>query len=74
MSAVRALDATVELDPEVTFLVGANGAGKSTVLEAMAIAAGLNPEGGSSNFSFATRDSHSALADALTLIRGAAVT
>jgi predicted ATPase len=71
LPAVRALEATIELHPEVTFLVGANGSGKSTMLEAMAIAAGLNAEGGSSNFSFTTRDSQSPLADALTLIRGA---
>lgn len=70
LPAVDALSATIELDPKVTFLVGANGSGKSTVLEAMAVAAGLNAEGGSSNFNYATRDSHSALADALTLIRG----
>jgi predicted ATPase len=70
LPAVGALGGTVELDPRVTFLVGANGSGKSTVLEAMAVAAGLNAEGGSSNFTFATRESHSPLADALTLIRG----
>jgi predicted ATPase len=70
LPAVMALEHTVELDPQVTFLVGANGSGKSTVLEAMAIAAGLNAEGGSSNFTFSTRDSHSPLAEALTLIRG----
>jgi predicted ATPase len=70
LPAVKALEQTIELDAAVTFLVGANGSGKSTVLEAMAIAAGLNAEGGSSNFSFSTRASHSPLADALTLIRG----
>jgi predicted ATPase len=70
LPAVRALAATIGLHPRVTFLVGANGSGKSTVLEAMAIAAGLNPEGGSSNFAFDTRESHSPLADALTLVRG----
>ncbi|WCB91471.1 hypothetical protein DSM104299_00142 [Baekduia alba] len=71
LPAVRALADTVELHAELTLLVGANASGKSTVLEAMAVASGLNPEGGSSNFSFATRASHSPLADALTLIRGA---
>jgi predicted ATPase len=70
LPAVAALGDTLSLHPAVTFLVGANGSGKSTVLEAMAAAAGLNPEGGSSNFRFATRDSHSPLAEALTLIRG----
>ncbi len=61
----------VSLHPGVTYLVGENGSGKSTLLEALAVAAGMNPEGGSSNFAFATRASHSALGDALTLVRGA---
>jgi predicted ATPase len=55
----------------VTYLVGENGTGKSTLLEAIAVAAGLNPEGGLSNFSFSTRQSHSPLGDAITLVRGA---
>jgi predicted ATPase len=59
----------LELDPRVTFLVGENGSGKSTLLEAIAVAAGMNPEGGSSNFSFSTRDSHSRLAQELRLLR-----
>lgn len=71
LPAITALETPLDLDPRVTFFVGANGSGKSTLLEAVAVAAGLNPEGGSSNFAFATRESHSPLADALTLIRGA---
>src|SRR6185369_13173784 len=47
--------------PKVTFLVGENGTGKSTLLEALAVGVGLNPEGGSRNFNFATRASHSEL-------------
>lgn len=54
----------------VTFLVGENGTGKSTLLEAIAVAWGLNPEGGSMNFHFSTRDTHSGLGDALRLSRG----
>jgi predicted ATPase len=38
--------------------VGENGTGKSTLLEALALSVGLNPEGGSRNFNFATRPSH----------------
>ena len=61
----------LELDPCVTFLAGENGSGKSTLIEAIAVAAGLNPEGGSQNFNFSTRASHSPLHDALRVIRGA---
>ena len=58
------------LHPKVTYLIGENGSGKSTLLEAIAVAAGMNPEGGSSNFAFSTRESHSPLADAIRLVRG----
>lgn len=59
----------LELHPKVTFFVGENGSGKSTMLEAIAIANGLNPEGGSRNMMFATRESHSQLHHALKLRR-----
>ncbi|MEK3936622.1 AAA family ATPase [Sporosarcina sp. FSL W7-1349] len=58
------------LHPYVTFFVGENGMGKSTLLEAIAVAAGFNPEGGSFHFNFSTYDSHSNLDDYLTLIKG----
>ena len=51
----------------ITFFVGENGTGKSTLLEAMAVAYGFNPEGGTVNYSFSTYDSHSELWDAVTL-------
>jgi len=60
----------LELHPGITFLVGENGSGKSTLLEALAVAVGMNPEGGSSHFSYETRASHSPLGDALALVRG----
>jgi predicted ATPase len=66
--AIGGLD-TIEFDRPVTFFVGENGAGKSTLLEAIAIGMGLNPEGGSRNFRFATRDSHSGLSNFLRLGR-----
>jgi predicted ATPase len=66
--AIGGLD-TLEFDRPVTFFVGENGAGKSTLLEAIAIGMGLNPEGGSRNFRFATRESHSGLSDVLRLSR-----
>ena len=57
------------LTSDVTYLVGENGSGKSTLLEAMAVAYGLNPEGGSRNYAFSTHDTHSALHEATYLER-----
>lgn len=51
----------------VTFLVGENGIGKSTLLEAIAVAYGFNPEGGTKNFNFSTSATHSDLYRHLTL-------
>lgn len=61
---------TLTLHPAVTFIVGENGSGKSTLLEAIAIAWGFNPEGGTRNFQFQTRRSHSMLHEYLMLIKG----
>ncbi|MBN8427720.1 MAG: AAA family ATPase [Xanthomonadales bacterium] len=60
----------LELHPKVTFIIGENGSGKSTLLEAIAVAWGFNPEGGSKNFRFSTRRSHSELNEYLTLVKG----
>jgi predicted ATPase len=60
---------TLLLHPAVTFIVGENGTGKSTLLEALAIAWGFNPEGGTKNFQFQTRGSHSPLSEYLTLVK-----
>ncbi len=68
--AIGALD-TVAFEHPVTFLIGENGAGKSTLLEAIAVAMGLNAEGGSRNFRFSTRASHSGLNQYLRLTRSA---
>ena len=54
----------------VTFFAGENGSGKSTLLEAIAVAYGFNPEGGTRNYSFSTHDSHSELHYAIRLIKG----
>lgn len=71
--SIPAIASLTELDfnPHVTFLAGANASGKSTLIEAIAVACGLNPEGGSRNFNFQTRASHSPLSDNIRLIRGA---
>ena len=63
LPAVRALAGPcgLMLDRPVTFLVGENGSGKSTLVEALAVATGFNPEGGSRSFRFATRATESDL-------------
>lgn len=66
--AVRQLH-SLELHPHVTFLVGENGSGKSTLIEAIAVAAGLNPEGGSKSFRFSTRHTESPLHKLLRVTR-----
>jgi predicted ATPase len=72
LPVVRALRAAggLAFDRPVTFVVGHNGSGKSTLVEALAVAVGLNPEGGSPNFRFATADAHSPLGEALVVRRG----
>ncbi len=83
--AIAQLVDGLRLHPKVTYLIGENGSGKSTLLEAIAIAAGMNPEGGSSNFAFPTNDagevleeyafsrskSHRELSQVIRLVRGA---
>lgn len=71
--AVASLEKTgaLEFHKDVTFLIGENGTGKSTLLEAIAVACGFNAEGGSRNFSFSTRETHSELYRALTVVRSA---
>lgn len=68
LPAVRPLE-TLTLHRAVTFIVGENGSGKSTLLEGLAVALGFNAEGGSRNFNFATRASHSELGRHLRIAR-----
>jgi predicted ATPase len=53
----------------VTFLVDDNGTGEPTLLEAVSVALGFNAEGGTRNFNFSTRASHSELHACLRLVR-----
>jgi predicted ATPase len=69
LGMVRRMD-HLELHPHVTYIVGENGIGKSTLMEAIAVAWGFNPEGGTRNFSFSTRSTHSNLHEFIRLARG----
>ena len=57
----------LKIDCPVTFFYGENGVGKSTLVEAIAIALGLNPEGGSNNMQFSNYDDYSELYKYLTI-------
>ncbi|QDP98652.1 AAA family ATPase [Microlunatus elymi] len=71
LPAVRQLlDDGLEFD-RVTVLVGENGSGKSTLIEAIAMAYGLSPEGGSTGAMHSTRVTESELWKAIRLGRGA---
>ena len=64
---------TLFFHPQVTFLVGENGTGKSTLLEALAVASGFPVEGGSKNVRIQThgdRDDETPFADALRIGKG----
>ena len=55
---------------DYAILTGENGSGKSTLLEALAVACGFNPEGGTKNYIFSTYDSHSQLHEAIRVVKG----
>ena len=61
----------LEFTSAVTFFVGENGTGKSTLIEAIAVAYGFNPEGGSRNFTFSTNNSHSELWEKIEIAKSA---
>jgi predicted ATPase len=69
LPSVRSFD-RVDLHPKVTFFIGENGSGKSTLLEAIAVSLGFNAEGGTKNFNFGTRRSHSELHEYLRIAKG----
>ena len=72
LRSIAALRCVRELtfESDITLFAGENGTGKSTLLEAIAVACGFNPEGGTRNFNFSTYDDVSALGSALKLIKG----
>lgn len=69
LPVVKNLDC-LELSKTVTFLVGENGSGKSTLLEAIAVSYGFNPEGGTKNFTFSSKETHSNLHEYITVVKG----
>ncbi len=62
---------SLNFSSNVTFFVGENGTGKSTLLEAIAVASGFNAEGGTRNFNFSTNKTHSELFEHITLVKKA---
>ena len=69
LPAIRKLD-RLDFNSRVTYFVVENGSGKSTLLEAIAVSLGFNAEGGSKNFRFGTRASHSDLQKHIRVAKG----
>ncbi len=65
---IKGLD-SLRFHPDVTFFVGENGTGKSTLIESIAVSLGFNAEGGTKQSQFTTSRTHSDLHSYLTLIR-----
>lgn len=61
----------LNFNSNVSFFVGENGTGKSTLLEAVAVAYGFNAEGGSRNFAFSTCSTHSELWEHIAVMKRA---
>lgn len=59
----------INLESSVTIFIGENGSGKSTLIEGIAAACGFNPEGGTKNYSFSTKNTHSELYKSITISR-----
>ena len=58
---------SLDFHSNVTFLIGENGVGKSTLIEAIALSLGLSSESGTQNFLYKSKDTHSSLNRYLTL-------
>jgi predicted ATPase len=63
------LEDGLDLPAGVTLLIGENGSGKSTIVEAVAMAYGLSPEGGSTQAMHSTRSTESDLSRWIRLER-----
>ncbi len=72
LTSIEALYKVEKIDfmKPIALFVGENGSGKSTLLEAIAVAHGFNPEGGTKNYCFSTHDTHSELCNAITIAKG----
>lgn len=69
IEAVRGME-SLDFEKDITFFVGENGTGKSTLIEAIAVACGFNPEGGTMNYRFSTYDDVSELSGAIRITKG----
>lgn len=69
IAALRGID-SLRFQSNVTFFVGENGTGKSTLLEAIAVAYGFNPEGGTRNYRSSTYDDVSELSAVIRIAKG----
>lgn len=69
LPAINKLE-TLDFHPRVTFIVGENGSGKSTILESIAVEFGFNAEGGTKNFNFHSKNTHSDLNQYIKLVKG----
>lgn len=69
LPAIRDLQ-SLSFHPKVTFIIGDNGSGKSTILESIAVAYGFNAEGGTKNFNFTSRATHSDLNNFMRVVKG----
>jgi predicted ATPase len=70
--AIRGLEGGVELHPKVTYLVGENGMGKSTLLEGLADKWGFSMQSGNRSKTPGLRGYETELAPAMTLTRTSA--
>ena len=61
---------SLSFEKPVSFFIGENGVGKSTFVEGLAVALGLNAEGGTENFYFHTAETHSQLHHYLKVSKG----